>query len=62
MKTNLLKYHILNVLIFIGLFSLIVPCIYYTWTGNGYSHLFDINRDKNNPNSKRKIASFFKTW
>lgn len=59
---KLFTFHILNILLFIGFFTIILPVLYYVFMSDGWAYLFDVVHDKYNPTQRRRISNFFKTW
>jgi len=57
---NLFTFHTLNVLLFLGLFTIVLPVLHYVFMGDGWARLFDEVHDRYNPNQKRRISNFFK--
>ena len=57
-----IKYWLLNFLLFVGLFTLVIPTVYHVTTGHGWAYLFHKVQVKYHPQAKRKIADFFKPW
>lgn len=62
MKKKLIKYHVLNVLLFVGVFTIICPVLFSVFTGYGWAILFDLNKSENHPEAKRTVSNFFKPW
>ena len=58
------KYYILAVLWFISILTIIVPSVYYVWTGKGYVNVLDSIVKKYYPEKKidHSKRNFFSTW